>query len=534
MTLCYLSVLVAYLMLACTPARSDETSTSQPPNILFLIADDASRDSMSVYGSTYVETPNFDRLAREGVLFTQAYNCNPKCAPARACLLTGRYSWQLEESCNHNPFLSAKWKFYPFLLEDAGYFVGYTGKGWGPGIYRDDDASRTLDKPNPAGHPYQERKLKPPYKGINNIDYAGNFEMFLDQRPDDKPFCFWLGTKEPHRGYGKDNWQLDGRDLKQVTVPAYYPDNETIRGDLADYAIEVEWYDTHIGHALEHLEEHGLLDNTLIIATSDHGMPFPRVKGQIYDDGFHIPMAVRWGKSVKPGRVVEDYVSFPDVAPTLMEAAGLPVDPQMTGQSFLPQLLAEGSGRIDVTRDHALLGKERHDIGRTDGTQLSVGYPARAIRNDDFLYVRNFKPDRWPVGDPKYGLLNCDGSPTKSFLTGLSMGDPDYRFYEMSFGKRPQEELYDMRHDPDCVRNLAKDPNFKQVKAELWQQLQRELTAQGDPRMLGNGDIFDYYPNARVDRQQKLYGDPSYDPVEVFQTRYGTKSSDGVSAPNQP
>ncbi|MGB0761982.1 MAG: sulfatase-like hydrolase/transferase, partial [Rubripirellula sp.] len=147
--------------------------TAKRPNILFIIADDASRDSMGVYGSTYVETPNFDRIAREGVLFTQAYNCNPKCAPARACLLTGRYSWQLQEACNHNPFLSDRWAFYPFLLEDAGYCVGYTGKGWGPGEFSGYDASRTKDKLNPAGHPFQTRKLKPPYKGINNNDYAG-------------------------------------------------------------------------------------------------------------------------------------------------------------------------------------------------------------------------------------------------------------------------------------------------------------------------------------------------------------------------
>ena len=505
-------------------SRATETDPKGRPNILFIIADDASRDSMGVYGSTYVETPNFDRIAREGVLFTQAYNCNPKCAPARACLLTGRYSWQLQEACNHNPFLSQRWAFYPFLMEQAGYCVGYTGKGWGPGEFAGYDASKTKDKLNPAGHPFLKKTLKPPYKGINNIDYAGNFDAFLDQAPVEQPFCFWFGTKEPHRGYGKDNWKLDGRDLSKVTVPAYYPDNATIRGDLADYAIEVEWYDQHIGRALKHLERHDMLENTLIIATSDHGMPFPRVKGQIYDDGFHIPMAVRWGNRIKPGRVVTDFITFPDVAPTIMQAAGVKLHKQMTGKSFLPQLLSEKSGRLDPTRDHTLLGKERHDIGRTDGEQLSVGYPARAIRNDSFLYVRNFKPDRWPGGDPEYGLLNCDGSPTKSYLTGLSMADPDFRFYEWSFGKRPQEELYDMKTDPDCVRNLADDPQFAQLKADLWEQLQKELSDQGDPRILGNGDIFDFYPNRHIDRQKKLYERPGYEPIKLFNDRYGPKS----------
>ena len=493
---------------------------AERPNILFIIADDASRDSMGVYGSTYVETPNFDRIAREGVLFTQAYNCNPKCAPARACLVTGRFSWQLAEACNHNPFLSDKWAFYPYLLEQAGYFVGYTGKGWGPGIYQSSDAGRSVDKPNPAGRPFFGKKLKPPYKGINNIDYAGNFQTFLEQCPADTPFCFWLGTKEPHRGYGKNNWKLDNRDLSKVTVPDYFPDNPTIRGDLADYAIEVEWYDTHIGRALKHLQARDLLDDTLIIATSDHGMPFPRVKGQIYDDGFHVPMAARWGKRIKAGRVVTDFVTFPDLAPTLLEVAGVDPHPQFTGRSFLKQLLSADSGRIDPARDHTLLGKERHDIGRTDGEMLSVGYPARALRNDQFLYVRNFKPQRWPGGDPQYGLLNCDGSPTKSFLTALSMGDDDYKFYQMAFGKRPSEELYDVSKDPDCVRNLAGNPQYAETKTELWTQLREELAAQGDPRIVADGDIFDFYPNCRVDRQQKLYGKPDYDPVRLFEEKY--------------
>lgn len=506
---------------AADPAESPPSAADRP-NILFIIADDASRDSMGIYGSTYVDTPNFDRIAREGVLFTQAYNCNPKCAPARACLLTGRYSWQLQEACNHNPFLSDRWAFYPFLLEDSGYCVGYTGKGWGPGEFSGYDASKSKDKLNPAGHPFQDKKLKPPYQGINNIDYAGNFEDFLAQLPVEKPFCFWFGTKEPHRGYGKDNWKLDGRDLSKVTVPAYYPDNATIRGDLADYAIEVEWYDQHIGSALKHLEQRGMLDNTLIIATSDHGMPFPRVKGQIYDDGFHIPLAVRWGNKIQPGRIVTDFITFPDVAPTIMAAAGVELHPQMTGASFLPQLLSPNSGRIDVDRDHTLLGKERHDVGRTDGEQLSVGYPARAIRNDDYLYVRNFKPNRWPGGDPAYGLLNCDRSPTKSYLTGLSMADPDFRFYELSFGKRKQEELYDMKDDPDCIKNLADDPQMQNVKTELWLQLKQELSEQGDPRIVADGDIFDYYPNRQITRQQELYNTPDYDPIELFNSRFGS------------
>ena len=500
--------------------------SDERPNILFIIADDASRESMGVYGSTYVKTPNFDRIATEGVLFTNAYNCNPKCAPARACLLTGRYSWQLKEACNHNPILSDQWVFYPFLLEEVGYHVGFTGKGWGPGIYQGIDGGPTkFKKRNPAGHPFNNLTLKPPFKGISNVDYSANFEEFLENKPNEKPFCFWLGTKEPHRGYGKDNWKLDGRQLSEVSVPAYYPDNETIRGDLADYAIEVEWYDEHIGRAIKHLEARGMLEDTLVIATSDHGMPFPRVKGQIYDDGFHVPLAVRWGRRIIPGRTVTDFVTFPDLAPTLLEIAGLKSHPQMTGQSFTRQLFASGSGRIDAARDHTLLGKERHDIGRTDGDRLSVAYPSRAIRTDQFLYVHNFKPDRWPGGNPEYGFMNCDGSPTKKYLTDLKISDPDYRFFELSFGKRPQEELFDVLADPDCITNLASKSDYSEIKKRLWHQLKTELTSQEDPRVLGKGDIFDYYPNCRVERQQKLYQKPNYDPVEVFEQKYDDRET---------
>ncbi|MEM8955674.1 MAG: sulfatase-like hydrolase/transferase, partial [Verrucomicrobiota bacterium] len=196
------------------------SAAQEQPNILFIIADDASRDSFGAYGTTYVETPHFDRIADEGVLFTNAYNCNPKCAPARACLLTGRYSWQLEEACNHNPFLSEKWAFYPYLLEDSGYVIGFTGKGWGPGIWKGIDGGKAkFEAANPAGHPWNQLKANPPYKGMANVDYAGNFNAFLEAKPADQRFCFWLGTKEPHRGYGKDNWKLDGRDLAKVTVP---------------------------------------------------------------------------------------------------------------------------------------------------------------------------------------------------------------------------------------------------------------------------------------------------------------------------
>ncbi len=503
-------------------SAANASAATERPNVLFIIADDASRDSMGIYGSAYVKTPNFDRIAREGVKFTNAFNCNPKCAPARACLLTGRYSWQLQEACNHGPFLSDRWKFYPYLMEDAGYFMGYTGKGWGPGIWRGINAGGNPDKEdNPAGRPWLDRVADPPFKGISKQDYAANFKDFLDARPDDKPFCFWLGTREPHRGYGKNNWKLDGRNLDDVIVPKYFPDNEKVRGDLADYAIEVEWFDTHVGRALKHLEDRAMLDNTIVIATSDHGMPFPRVKGQVYAHGFHVPLVVRWPAGIKKaGRGVSDFVTFPDVAPTILEAAGIEAPQQFTGRSFLKQLKSEKEGRIDEDRNFTLLGKERHDIGRTDGDQVSVGYPVRAIRTDEFLYVRNYNKDRWPAGDPELGLLNTDKSPTKTELVKRAKKDPEDYYYRLSFGKRPNEEFYSAS-DFECLKNLADDPQFLIEKRRLRAKMEKALRDQGDPRMFGDGDIFDSYPNVNIERQREVYSNPDYDPVKEFAVKYG-------------
>ncbi len=447
------------------------------PNILLVIADDWSYGHAGAYGAAWIRTPSFDRVAREGVLFTNAYTSNPKCSPSRASMLTGRNTWQLKEAVNHFSIFPGDFPVYPDLLEKAGYFVGFTGKGWGPGDYRAGGWSR-----NPAGPEFANHRLTPPHRGISNKDYARNFEDFLAQRPAGKPFCFWLGGHEPHRPYEEGAGLRAGSNPKEVPLPAYYPDDDRIRSDLLDYAVEVEWFDAHLGRVMQKLEEIGELDNTLILVTSDHGMPFPRVKGQIYEHSFHLPLAVRWGSQVKGGRVVEDFINARDFAPTFLEAAGLEPQGSMTGRSFLDILKSGKSGLVDPSRSLMLIGKERHDLGRPH----DWGYPIRAIRTPDYLYVRNYEPDRWPAGNPETGYRNCDDSPTKTLL--LSGFD---RFYRLSFGKRPAEELYLVKTDPDCVHNLADEPKYATVKRELREKMEELLRGEGDPRMLGNAAFFD-------------------------------------------
>ena len=149
---------------------------------------------------------------------------------------------------------------------------------------------------------------------VSNNDFAKNLEEFLKERRPGQPFCFWIGTTEPHRPYERDSGIHAGKNSANVIVPHYLPDTDVVRRDLLDYAMEVEWGDSQFGRALAVLEAAGELDRTLVVMTSDHGMPFPRVKGQIYEDGFHLPFAMRWPGHITAGRVVEDFVNARDFA----------------------------------------------------------------------------------------------------------------------------------------------------------------------------------------------------------------------------
>ncbi len=451
------------------------------PNILFAIADDASH--MGAYGHTFLDTPHFDRVAAEGVLFTHVYTTNPKCAPSRASIVTGRHTWQLEEASCHFGKFPSKFAVYPSLLADSGYHVGHTGKGWGPGDYEAGGFEH-----NPAGPAYHGAKLEPPTTGMSAKDYAGNFARFLEERPDGAPFCFWYGAHEPHRHYEEGSGVRAGRSVEDVTPPAYLPDEEIVRSDLLDYALEVEWFDEHLGRILAQLEEVGELDDTLVVVTSDNGMPFPRVKGQMYEHDFNMPFAAMWRGAVKGGRVVTDFISFRDIAPTFLEAAGLAPDDDMTGSSFLGVLTSDAEGRVDASREHVLMGRERHDLGR----EGDLGYPVRVIRTDEWLYVRNYEPDRWPAGNPETGYTNMDSSPTRSLIIEQHEAGED-TYWALAMGKRPAEELYRVEEDPECMHNLAGDANYAGVRGDLRGRMEAELKEQGDPRLTGNPEVFDTY-----------------------------------------
>ncbi|MCX7046985.1 MAG: sulfatase, partial [Candidatus Sumerlaeota bacterium] len=472
-----------------------DTKAAPKPNILFALADDWSYGHAGAYGCRWVKTPAFDRVAREGILFTHAFTPTAKCAPSRSCILTGRNPWQLKAAANHICYFPPEFKTYAEALAENGYCVGMTQKGWAPGVAKDANSKQR----QMVGQPFNKRVAEPPANGISKNDYAGNFEDFLDAAPKDKPWCFWYGAVEPHRGYEYGSGAAKGG--KKVSdierVPGCWPDNEVVRNDLLDYGYEVEHFDRHLGRMIELLEKRGALDNTLVVATSDNGMPFPHDKGNTYQDANHLPLAVMWKQGIrKPGRTVDDYVSFIDYAPTFIEVAGLQwaqtgMAPP-AGRSLGEIFLSEKEGRVIPARDHVLVGRERNDIGRP----RDEGYPVRGIVKDDTLYLHNFEPSRWPCVNPETGYLDSDGGPTKSEVLKARADPKQKRFWDACFGKRPQEELYDLKKDPDCINNLADHADFRVRAAQLKQQLFEELKAQEDPRMFGKGQVFDEYPHA--------------------------------------
>ena len=466
------------------------------PNILFAISDDQSWPHAGAYGCSFVDTPAFDRVAREGALFANGFCPAPQCSPCRAALLTGRNIWQNEEAGTHQSYFPTKFAVYTDLLSQAGYLVGSTGKSWGPGNWEESGWPQ-----NPAGKVYNARKNEAPFTEMSDTDYAGNFEDFLSERASGQPFCFWYGSGEPHRDYENGIGLRSGKSLDQLTVPAFLPDNEVIRSDILDYAVEIEWFDTHLGRILSKLEQLGELDNTLIVVTGDNGMPFPRAKANLYEYATHMPLAMRWGNVINPGRHVEDPVSFIDFAPTFLDAAGVAVPEEMTGRSLLPVLQSPASGHVDEARTFVLTGRERHTHARAD----NLGYPARAIRTRTFLYIWNMKPDRWPAGDPD-GYFDIDASPSKDWILTHQTDPSESRYFDLACGLRPEEELFDIRDDPACLNNLAEAPEHSATKQMLRMQLEEELRQQGDPRVLGYGDIFDSYPRFAHMRPQLLPG----------------------------
>lgn len=479
------------------------------PNILIAIADDQSYPHAGIYGFAETQTPGFDYVAKNGVLFHNAFVAAPQCSPSRAAMLTGKNIWELEEAGTHASNFPKKFKVFTEVLEQQGYFTGYTGKPWGPGNWQISGR-----KQNPVGKAYNRHRLAhSPTKGIKPTDYARNFKDFYSQKEEGSPFVFWYGAHEPHRVYEYQSGVKAGKNIEAVQLPEFLPDTEVVRNDVLDYILEIEHFDHHLLQMIQFLEEKGELDNTFIVVTADNGMPFPYAKANVQEFGTHVPLVISMPNGLK-GKKVDDPVGLIDLAPTLMELVESPQAMTTTGKSLLPVLTLE---QHPAHRQYVLTGRERHTHARPD----NLGYPARAIRTKAFLYVHHFEPERWPQGDPVPqnpendqrskakgfkslypGYHDVDPSPSKEVV--MAMKDSPY--FEWAFAKRPQEQLYDIQKDPYCTHNIAMLPEYKEVLGQLKQQLLNDLKAQGDPRAADN-PIFDSYPRYSTMRNFKGFNE---------------------------
>lgn len=435
------------------------------PNVLFLMADDWSHPHASILGDPVAETPTFDRIAREGVLFPNAFVSSPSCTPSRHAIASGQFHWRLGDGGNLGGSLGADVPVYPDLLAETGYFTGYCRKGTAP--------SRHVHRGNDPFGPRFE-----------------NFEAFRAARKGKEPFCFWYGAGEPHRPYDWRSSRRAGMDLSAVKIPPGLPDNETTRTDLGDYHMKVRRFDRDAARMIALLEENDELENTIVVMSGDNGMPFPRGKATLYDLGTRVPLAIRWGGKVPGGRTLKDFVSLTDLAPTFLEAAGLPVPDAMTGASLMPLLVAKGEDQPDDARDHVLTGMERHVLP----------HPSRAIRTVDFLYIRNFAPESWPDGriegpgatydftetpwptGPGAFSHNVDPGPSKQWMRLHAAAGRDAVLRRLAFGRRPAEELYDLARDPGQLNNVVDDPAYREVRDALSQSLSKGLRASADPK----------------------------------------------------
>jgi N-sulfoglucosamine sulfohydrolase len=523
----YLAICVASLI----SGQSLSGSEPKRPNILFLFADDWGRYA-SIYAEVngkgsindVVRTPNFDKAARQGVLFRNAHVNAPSCTPCRSSLLSGQYFWRTGRGAI---LQGAVWDTsipsFPLLLKDSGYQLGKSYKVWSPGTPPDapfGGQKYSFQKAGGLFNKFSENVTKLVEKG-KSLDeskeelYAeirANFSDFLSSRDTSKPFCFWFGPTNVHRtwnkGSGKKLWNIDPDSL-QGKMPPYLPDVPEVREDLADYFGEIAAWDAGIGVILAELDKTGERENTLVAISGDHGAPgFPHGKCNLYGFGTGVSLAIS-GPGVVGGRVVDDFVNLPDLAPTFLEAAGLPRPEVMTGRSLWPILKSNQSGLVDPDRTWVVTGRERHvENARVDFSP----YPQRAIRTAQHLFIINFKPERWPLGDP-YRLEgdnlatideiekntrtthpDDDAGPTKAWLVGQRNSTKWKSHYESVYGKRPKYELYDLVKDPHETKNVAEDPAYASVKATLEKRLMSVLSSTGDPRLIEDGVYFESPP----------------------------------------
>lgn len=483
---------------------------AKSPNILLLLSDDHSYPYLSCYGDKNVKTPNIDKLAGEGFKSHRFFTACPQCVPSRAALMTGKSPVAARMTRFSSP-LPANQMTLPELLRDkGGYYTGICGRSY----HLDGSAGRGNDI---ADRILRENKMRTFesrvhfLKGCRDDAVPSVVDEFLDGVPSEKPFFLWANFSDPHHVW--DAPKSLRHDPMELDLPAHWPDSPEMRSQFADYCAEVNRLDHSIGKVLSVLEARGLMENTLILFLGDNGAALPHGKGSLYDPGSNVPCVIR-GPGVKPAVESKSLLSGEDVAPTLLDAAGVEIPADMSGKSFW-QLV---NGKAYEPRTHIFVERGPHGSAPVSVQMTSSGYDlARAVRSERFKLIYNCTP--WIPYSPvdsasgpawtKMKEQNADGTLAAS-LKATYFTVP-----------RPVYELYDLESDPSELINLAGNPEYAAHEDELRGALTEKMILDFDYLPLPEP----YSESTRRSRQQ-AGRNPGDEPDPARVTRFHELDSD--------
>ncbi len=402
------------------------------PNVILITSHDTGQH-FHCYGDRTVHTPGIDNLAAGGVLFKNNFCTGPLCSPSRGSIITGKYpcSNGLMGLVNRGWDMPDSEKSLPHYLKEAGYDTLLFGF--------------QHERRDPAKSGY-DRTIKPE-QGIFSRDVIDLLVDFIRKRKQSGSFLASVGFYETHLPFDNPRFTPDNPD--EVCLPAYIPDTPETRLEMAQFHGLVREMDYNIGRLLETLKECGMEENTIFIQTTDHGIAFPRAKSTLYDPGIKTAFIVRWPAGIPGGRICEELVSNVDILPTLLELAGRPVPEDVQGRSIAPLL----QGREQAGREFVFAEKDWHN--HYD--------PKRCIRTKEYKYIRNFEKGQAVL------------LPTDIARSAAGKVMPaDY------LKERQPEELYNLKDDPDELRNIAADPRYAGIKEELCLKLYGCMENAGD------------------------------------------------------
>jgi len=447
------------MSISCHSTKEPKKPVDERPNIVFIIADDMAWDDSGAYGHPHIQTPNIDKLAKNGMRFDNAFLTTSSCSPSRTSIITGLYPHNTNAEQLHWPLPSEKVTFVE-KLKASGYWTAQAGK-WHLG----DSIKNRFDLVADVGT--MGFQLSPTgEKTRQKGDGSGceNWVPVLKQRPQDQPFFLWLAAVDPHRPYSEGIIE-NPHSLEDVMLPPYFPDTSNVREDFAHYYNEITRLDEYVGRVIAELDSQGVSENTLVLFISDNGRPFPRDKTTLYDGGIKTPWIVKWPKKIKPNSVSKSLVSSIDIAPTFLGLAGLEPLSTFEGMDFSPLLTNSDT----VIRNSIYAEDHWHDY--EDYT--------RAIRTKEYKYIRNFYADL-PNTPPADAFI---GDTFQAMLKLKAKGELTKAQMACFTSQRPAEELYDVINDPYELENLAGNPDYEKKLMAMRSELKnmRKLTKDSLP-----------------------------------------------------